>query len=325
MMSFMFTKGPRIALRDVAITVLFGVLGVYFIGWAQDNGLGAGSTAGKALMGVSILLAVIPMLWRRRLPLAAAAGTLIGTAIHVAAYGTIGRCGLLLPLFFVEAFSVAAWLDRRKSLVGIAIVLGSGVVCLSRDSSAGWGGLTISVPVSIAVWFIGRVVRSRAHLAARLSERNLQLGEQREANARLQVESERVRLSAELDALLRTRLADLTQLAEAGTGREDAREALRAHRGREPGDARADARGRGAAAGGRRRRHRTAADARPPRRTRRQREGHRRAADGRRRAARPAGRAGAVGLPGRRAPAPGNRRRTGRRGSRRLPVRCGRS
>ena len=226
MMSFMFTKGPPIARRDVAITVLFAVLGVIFIGFAQDNGLGAGSTAGKALMGLSILLAVTPMLWRRRLPLAAATGTLIGTAIHVAAYGTIGRCGLLLPLLFVEAFSVGAWLDRRRSLVGIAIVLGSGVVCLSADSSAGWGGLTISVPVSIAVWFIGRVVRSRARLAARLSERNLQLGEQREANARLHVESERVRLSAELDALLRTRLADLTQLAEAGTDGEGAREAL---------------------------------------------------------------------------------------------------
>ncbi len=226
MMSFMFTKGPPIARRDVAITVLFAVLGVIFIGWGQDNGLGAGSTAGKLLMGLSILPAVIPVLWRRRAPLAAAAGTLIGTAIHVAAYGTIGRCGLLLPLFFVEAFSVGAWLDRRRSLVGLGIVLGSGVVCLSADSSAGWSGLTISVPVSIAVWFIGRVVRSRARLAARLSERNVQLSAQREANARLQVESERVRLSAELDALLRTRLSELTKLAEAGADGDDAGEAF---------------------------------------------------------------------------------------------------
>jgi len=226
MMSFMFTKGPPIGRRDVAITVLFAVLGVIFVGFAQDDGYGADSTAGKTLMGVSILLAVIPVLWRRRLPLVAATGTLIGTAIHVAAFGTIGRCGLLLPLFFVEAFSVGAWLDRRKALVGLGIVLGAGVVCLSADSSAGWGGLTISVPVSIAVWFIGRVVRSRAHLAARLSARNVQLSEQREVNARLEVESERVRLSAELDALLRTRLADLTQLAEAGADGEDAGEAL---------------------------------------------------------------------------------------------------
>jgi signal transduction histidine kinase len=151
----------------------------------------------------------------------------VGISIHVAVYGTIGRCGLILPLLFVEAFAVGAWLDRREALVGLVIVLGSGVVCLSADSSAGWGGLTISVPISLVVWFIGRLVRSRAAMAARLSERNAELRAQRETNARLEVESDRVRLSAELDELLRTRLSELTQLAEAGAGDdEDAGPAL---------------------------------------------------------------------------------------------------
>ena len=140
MISSMFSEGPRIARRDVAIAVLFAAVGVPFIGWGQDKAH-SGSAASNLLMGLLILLAVVPVLWRRRAPLVAAAGTLAGTAIHVAAYGTIGRCGLLLPLFFVEAFAVAAWLDRREALVGLAIVLGAGVVCLSADSSAGWSGL----------------------------------------------------------------------------------------------------------------------------------------------------------------------------------------
>jgi signal transduction histidine kinase len=226
MITYMFTDGPPIARRDIAIALLFAVIGIPFIGWSQEGRHG-GVAHADPIMGILILLAVVPVLWRRRAPLVAAAGTLIGTAIHVVAYGTITRCGLLLPLLFVEGFAVAAWLDRREALIGLAIVLGAGVVCLSADQSAGWGGLTVSVPVTLAVWFIGRVVRSRAGMVTSLRQRNAELRDQREANARLEVEGDRVRLSTELDELLRTRLSDLTQLAEAGArDGEDAGPAL---------------------------------------------------------------------------------------------------
>lgn len=226
MIPFMSTAGPRIARRDVVITALFAIVGVAGIGWLQEGRHGA-SLPGKPVMGLLILLAVMPVLWRRQAPLLAATGTLAGTAVHVLIYGTIGRCGLLLPLLFVEAFAVAAWLELDQALIGLAIVLGSAVVCLSADQAAGWSGLTIAVPVSLAVWFIGRVVRSRTAIANRLAERNEELREQRETNARLEVESDRSRLSSELDELLRTRLSELTQLAEAGAqGDDDAGPAL---------------------------------------------------------------------------------------------------
>jgi signal transduction histidine kinase len=215
MIASVLIGGPRIARRDVAIAALFAVLAVPFVGWMQDGHDGHAFSA-RPVMGVLILLAVIPVLWRRRAPLLAAAGTLIGTAIHVAAYGTITRCGLLLPLLFVESFAVATWLDRREACAGLAIVLASGVVCLSADQAAGWSGLTIAVPVTLAVWWIGRLVRTRAGMVARLRESNAELSAQRETNARLEVRSDRVRLSTELDDLLRTRLSELTQLAEGG-------------------------------------------------------------------------------------------------------------
>ena len=226
MISNVTLNGPPIARRDIAIAVLFSVLGVAVVGWAQD-GANGGLAPGDPLTGLLILPAVVPVLWRRRAPLLAVAATIAGTAIHIAAYGTIGRCGLLLPLAFVEAFAAASLLDRRKALYGLVLALGSGVVCLSADSTARWGGLTISVPVTVAVWFIGRVVRSRARMAARLRDHNTELSLQREANARLVVESDRVRLSAELDGLLRSRLVELTRLAEAGAaGYADATPAL---------------------------------------------------------------------------------------------------
>jgi signal transduction histidine kinase len=105
-------------------------------------------------------------------------------------------------------------------------VLGAGVVCLSADSSAGWNGLMVSVPGTIVVWYIGRVVRSRTALVTHLRERNIELRDQRDENARLEVSNERMRLSRELDQLLRTRLSELTRLAELGAHEEDAASTL---------------------------------------------------------------------------------------------------
>lgn len=218
MISFMSAGGPPIARRDILIAGLFTVLSVPFITFGHET---RGHTVAHPVMGLVILMAVVPVLWRRRSPLTAAAATLIGTAIHVAIYGTITRCGIMLPLLFVEGFAMGAWLDRRESFVGLVLVLGTGVVLLSHDQSAGWSGLTVSVPVTLVVWFIGRVVRSRSTMVARLSERNAELRAQRETNARLEVESDRVRLSAELDELLHTRLSELTQLAEAGASTDE--------------------------------------------------------------------------------------------------------
>jgi signal transduction histidine kinase len=216
MISEMRPSGPPIARRDIAIFAIFAVLAVPFVGWMQDGSHGHTFAAADPAAGFLILLAVIPVLWRRRAPLLAVSGTLIGLGIHVAAFGTITRCGLILPLLFVEAFAVGAWLPRRESLVGLGLVLAAGVVCLSHDASAGWGGLEISVPVSLVVWWIGRFTRSRATMADRLRRRNVELRAAREANARLEVRTDRVRLSAELDQLLRSRLAELAEMAEAG-------------------------------------------------------------------------------------------------------------
>jgi hypothetical protein len=76
--------------------------------------------------------------------------------------------------------------------------------------------MIVAVPVALAVWSIGRVARSRSQMVERLRDRNRELREAREANARLEVSTDRMKLSAELDELLRSRLASLGRLAEDG-------------------------------------------------------------------------------------------------------------
>jgi hypothetical protein len=67
-----------------------------------------------------------------------------------------------------------------------------------------------------ASWAIGRLVRSRRRMAAELSARNEELREARDERARLEVASDRARLSRELDQLLQRRLGELARMADEG-------------------------------------------------------------------------------------------------------------
>ncbi len=226
MIQTMTRPGPPIARRDIIIALLFAIGSVAMAGWLQDGAKAGTLASPDAVAGFAALLYAVPVLWRRRYPLLAAAATLVGFAIHVVAFGSLTRCGVAIPELFVEAFTIAALLDGRTAALGLVLPLGSSVVMLSSDTSAGWGGLTVAVPGILAVAGIGRVVRSRSRLVEQLGQHNAELREAREANAKLEVATDRVRLSAELDELLRTRLAELARLADAGAD-ADAPAALR--------------------------------------------------------------------------------------------------
>src|SRR4029453_15065702 len=78
--------------------------------------------------------------------------------------------------------------------------------------------LPFVTPLAAAVWGIGRLVRSRAEMAAALKTRTTELREARDERARLEVATDRARLSSELDQLLQQRLWQLAGLADAGGG-----------------------------------------------------------------------------------------------------------
>src|SRR5262249_12757994 len=73
--------------------------------------------------------------------------------------------------------------------------------------------LIFVAPLAAGVWGIGRLVHSRARLVTTLSARTAELDATRSERARLEVATERARMSAELETLMQRRLAELPQLA----------------------------------------------------------------------------------------------------------------
>lgn len=177
---------------------------------------------GASPWSVAPLAAIfVPLLWRRRVPLAALGATL-GLLLHAAVFGASIRCGLVLPAMFLLVYSAGARLDARDA--AIALGLGQAIavaICVTDgpgDVGATPEALVFLIPLVAGVWGLGRLVHSRAQLVGTLRARTAELDATRSERARLEVATERARMSAELEALMQRRLADLARLAEDHTG-----------------------------------------------------------------------------------------------------------
>jgi len=207
-----------IGIWDVALTVVLAALGVLLmVGNVNDPEIAASWWSVPLF-----LLVVAPILWRRAAPVPAAAAMLVALGLHVALFGEVVRCGVVLPLAFFLAFSAAARLELRGALAGLALVVASEAVMAQWDGVVSLAELVVFAPITAVLWGIGRVARSRARLASQLEARTSELRETRDRRARLEVEMERARLSSELDALLQRRLAELATLADEGARTESA-------------------------------------------------------------------------------------------------------
>lgn len=208
MIDSMTSARERIGKLDVAIAVVFSVLGLLLMyGNVQDQAVKA------SVLAVPLFLAVtVPVLWRHVAPAAALAAVLAGWLVHALLFGTeIVRCGIVVPITFLLVFAAGTRLEQREALTGLALGLG----LILAESLAFFGSFgVVFAAVTAAIWGIGRVVRSRGQMAEELEVRTGELREARDERARLEVVTDRARISAELDKLLQRRLGELAQLAD---------------------------------------------------------------------------------------------------------------
>ena len=164
-------------------------------------------------------LVTVPLLWRRVAPLAAVAAAFAGLVVNELVVGTdVIRCGVVFPTAFVFAFTTGSLLDAPDARKGLALSLG--LVFLDGVVEFGPSVPVVMGAVAVAMWATGRVVRSRKRMADELELRTAELRRARDERARLEVATDRSRISAELDALLQRRLGELARMAG-----EDARPA----------------------------------------------------------------------------------------------------
>jgi hypothetical protein len=166
-------------------------------------------------------LVTVPLLWRRVAPLAAVGAAFGGLVVNELLVGTdIIRCGVVFPTAFIFAFTTAAQLDRPEARSGLALSLG--LIVLVGAVELGPPATAVFAAVGVAMWGIGRVVRSRARMADELEARTTELRDARDERARMEVATERARISSELDALLQRRLGELARMAGEGNRAKDA-------------------------------------------------------------------------------------------------------
>lgn len=217
MIRSMTRPGRSLGPIDVALAVLFCGLGV----WLMVENVQDPKVDASRLAIPVFLLVTIPVLWRRQAPTVALGATFVALLVHIALFGTITRCGLVFPLLWVLVFAAGAHEDRNMALVGLGLGLASVTVMLAADYSAGFNALPVFGPLTAVVWGTGRLAHSRGRLADQLRARTEELRHARDERARLEVASDRARLSAELDELLQRRLGELAQLADAGAAETD--------------------------------------------------------------------------------------------------------
>jgi hypothetical protein len=214
MISTMTSARERIGRLDIAIAVIACAGAIFYMGVeVADEKYDA-----PALAVPFFVLIGVPLLWRRAAPLQALLATEAALLLHVALFGELVRCGFVLPVMLLLVFAAGARLESRESLFGLGVALAiSTTICLSDgELGATPEALIFLAPLSAAVWGIGRLVHSRARMVGELEARTSELREVRDERARLEVATDRARLSAELDALLQRRLAELTRLADGG-------------------------------------------------------------------------------------------------------------
>jgi len=216
MMEAMRAGTGRITKLDVGITAAVAVLGlVLMVANVTDPEIEA------SVVSVPLFLIVtLPMLWRRAAPLAAAAAVTVLLLVHLVLFGTeVIRCGVILPMCFLLAFSSGKYLDKRLALAGLGLC--SIPILIEGAYFIGVPFSLVVVGVTAVIWATGRLVRSRTRMAEELEVRTGELQAARDERARLEVATDRARLSGELDELLQRRLAELAQLAERGSQSAD--------------------------------------------------------------------------------------------------------
>ena len=162
------------------------------------------------------LAATLPVLWWRRGPVPVLVVACVAMGLHVVAFGALVRCGAGLPLAFAVAFRSGTIEDRRRRTTALGLSVLLCALVLVRDTAAGIGMLPVCVLLSTGLFGIGRVLAHRSRMTVELQQHNLALQRLRDERAALEVEDDRLRLSARLEGLLEVRLEQLAAAASGG-------------------------------------------------------------------------------------------------------------
>ncbi len=187
------TRDLRPWLFDGALALGLALLSMIAVfGGAPDVG------AREPLSVGLLLLESLPLIARRRFPLAVLAITVAATVLHASMASPAGVNEGFGS--FVALFTVAERHERRVSIpAALAVGLAFAVLIAARGGIPnGLQGLLSTSLVVTAAWFLGDWSRTRRRYASAIEDRARLLEQEREERARRAVQDERDRIAREL-------------------------------------------------------------------------------------------------------------------------------
>lgn len=201
-----------LAWPDLAAAVALASLGVYLTG-GSDHHNARLAGVGPA---IGVLAMTVPVAWRRRAPLAAAAALAGGAVVNPVVFGSMIRCGAALPAVFLVGYTLGREMGGRRVGAGVALCAANVVAQTVTDPALGAPVMVLMIPTLGGFFATGRLVRSRTEAAASLRARSAELRLQREQTARMAVMADRARVADDLDAALHGHLDNIASTAATG-------------------------------------------------------------------------------------------------------------
>jgi signal transduction histidine kinase len=142
----------------------------------------------------------VPLVWRRRAPLAYACLTM-GLALLMSATLTdltaVDATGFLL---IIPAYTVAAYEPQTRALIGLAVCLVAPLALSAMSPHTSVSNYPFPIGISAASWAVGRAVRAHRLLNDELARKAERIAAERESRELLAVADERTRIARELHA-----------------------------------------------------------------------------------------------------------------------------
>jgi signal transduction histidine kinase len=140
----------------------------------------------------------VPLLWRRRAPLAVLVVVFGSIAVADMTYDIANNASSPFAGLLVATYASGAYTSRRDGWIAAGLI-GAAVLAMAVTNGEDVLGDVVFVGgIMYAVWGAATIVRSRQEIAGALAVRTLELEHEREENAKLAVAEERARIAREL-------------------------------------------------------------------------------------------------------------------------------